>query len=267
MTIKLRERLFWGFFAASTAGLVVAGATLWSLGPGEIERMRISGFANPDAPGFYTALAAAVACAIYAVAVSGLIAFRSGRSASMEIFFFALWAFCQIFELARIGSLALGSSGAGAGSYGVMTMIALFGRYSGSIAIFVGSLFSVGLKQERGIPAFSAVIMAGLLFATMHPLNSVVPGRDLLADRGVALLAGMFQGALFMLAMADYVMAWRSAKDRAYLVAGIGLALCVIGSIALKSATSPWLAAASLPALIVGTWVYLKSLHDYYLWR
>jgi len=267
MTIKLRERLFWGFFAVSTAGLVVAGATLWSLGPDGIERLRLSGFANPDAPGFYTALASAFACGVYAVAVSGLIALRSGRSVSLEIFFFALWAFCQVFELAKIGSLALGSGGAGAGAYGVLTMIALFGRYSGTIAVFVGSLFSVGLKQERGIPAFSAVIMAGLLFATIHPLNSVVPGMDFLADRGVVRLEGLFQGSLLLLAMADYAMAWRSAKDKAYLVAGLGLALCVASSMALKAATSPWLAAAAAPTLAVGTWLYLKSLHDYYLWR
>lgn len=267
MTIKLRERLFWGFFAASTACLVVAGAALWSLGPDGIERLRISGFANPDASGFYTSLAAAVACGAYAVAVSGLIAFRSGRSVSLEIFFFALWAFCQVLELSKIGALALGSGGAGTGVYAVLTTVALFGRYCGTIAVFVGSLFSVGLKQERGMPAFSAVIMAALLFATMHPLNSVVPGMDFLADRGVARLEGLFQWSLYTLAMADYVMAWRSAKDRAYLEAGLGLALCVAGSTVLKTAASPWLAAAALPTLAAGTWLYLKSLHDYYLWR
>lgn len=267
MTIKLRGRLFWGFCVISTSSLVLAGSALWISGFGNLERLRGAGFGSPNPLIFYTVLVTAGSSGLFAAILTGMVALRSGKTVSVEIFFFALWAFCQSFELAKAGSLVLGMHGASSVAFEIVTRAALFGRYTGTIALFSGSLFSVGLKQERGMPVLTTTLMAGLLFASIQPLNSVFPGVNFLADRGMESLAGVFEIAVTVMAVANYTIAWRSGKDRDYLNAGFGLVACVAASSMMRSSASPWITAVAIPVLAGGTWLHLKSLHDYYLWR
>ncbi len=267
MTIKLRGRLFWGFCVISTSSLVLAGGALWLSGFENLEHLRGAGFGSPQPLGFYVMLAAAGASGLYSAILSGLVAVRSGKTVSVEIFFFALWAFCLSFELAKVASLVLGIQGASSIAFEIVTRIALFGRYTGTIALFSGSLFSIGMKQERGIPVLTTTVMAGLLFASIQPLNSVFPGGDFLADRGMASLAGVFEAGMVVLAVVNYLIAWRAGKDRAYVASGFGLVACVTAVAMLRNSSSPWMTALALPVLAGGTWLHLKSLHDYYLWR
>ncbi len=266
MTIKLRERLFWGFFVAATLEFVGTAALVWSIGPGVV------GWIVPDIAGAspmmeYLALGAAGLCGLYAMAVSGLVALRSGKTVSVEIFFFAFWAFCQSFELVKFVSVILLARGAGSGSFELATRIALFGRYGATMAIFAGSLFSAGLKSERGTPLFLAVLLISLFFATIHPLNSIGPGIDLLADRGSMPLAKAFQGALVVLSVINYGLAWYIGKDRAYLVSAVGMVLCVGAIAVLQSSLRLAVLIAVVPVLVIGTITYIRSMHAYYLWR
>ncbi|MDX9897803.1 MAG: hypothetical protein RBT62_02710 [Spirochaetia bacterium] len=267
MTIKLRGRLFWTFAAISAAGLIMAVLAIWMLGTSNLERVRTYDFGSLNTRAFYTVLSAAAACGIFSATVSGLIAFKSGKTVSVEIFFFALWALCQGFELVKFGSLALSSAGAGLDTFEIVTRAALFGRYAGTIAIFAGSLFSVGLKQERGLPVLAVTLLSGLLFASIHPLNSVGPGPDFLADRGLVSLARAFELAVIIMALLNYAIAYRASRDKAHLQAGLGLTLCVSASVVLRVSASPWVVAIAVPVLGLGAWVYLKSMHEYYLWR
>ncbi len=267
MTIKLRGRLFWGFCALSTSSFLLAGAALWISGFENLERLITSGFGHSDSVAFYLVLAAAGASGLYAAAITGMVAFRSGKTVSVEIFFFALWAFCQSFELAKAGSLVLSIHGASSVAFEIVTRLALFGRYVGTVALFSGSLFSIGLKQERGMPVLATSLMAGLLFASIQPLNSVFPGMDFLADRGMESLAGVFEVAVVAMAVLNYTVAWRSGKDRAFLTAGAGLVACVLATSLLRSSSLLWTIVLAIPILAGGTWLHLKSLHDYYLWR
>lgn len=246
---------------------MLAGAALWISGFENLERLRVSGFGRSDTMAFYVVLAAACASGLYAAVITGLVALRSGKTVSVEIFFFALWAFCQSFELAKTGSLVLGIHGASSVAFEIVTRLALFGRYAGTIALFSGSLFSVGLKQERGMPVFATTLMAGLLFASIQPLNSVFPGVDFLADRGMESLATVFVAAVAAMAFVNYMIAWRSGKDKAYLTAGMSLVACVLASSMLKADPALWVVALAITVLAIGTMLHLKSLHDYYLWR
>lgn len=251
----------------SLMALILALLSLWILGVDKLERVRAFEYENLDALAFYTVLSASVACGIFSVTVSLLIAIKSGKTVSVEIFFFALWALCQGFELVKVGSLALSSVGAGLDTFEIVTRAALFGRYTGTIAIFGGSLFSVGLRQERGLSVLAVTVLGGLLFASIHPLNSVGPGIDFLADRGVESLAAAFEIAVIVMALLNYAIAYRSSREKSHLHAGLGLTLCISASIVLRISSTTWIVVLGVPALGLGAWVYMKSLHDYYLWR
>lgn len=266
MTIKLRERLFWGFFAASTLEVIGTVTLVWLVGPGVIARI-VPDIAGTTPATVYLELGTAGLCGLYAMIVSGIVALRSGKTVSLEIFFFAFWAFCQSFELVKFVSVILLAQGAGSGSFELATRVALFGRYGATMALFAGSLFSSGLKSERGTPLFLAILLAALFFATVHPLNSIGPGADLLADRGAMPLAQTFQAALVILAAIDYALAWYSSKDRAYLVSAAGMILCVVSIAVVQRSTHVVALAAVVPLLVIGTIAYIRSMHAYYLWR
>lgn len=271
MTIKLRERLFWGFFVVATVEIIGTAALVWSTGPGVVgwiisDVAGASPALSSPAMEFMT-LGAAGLCGLYAMSVCGLVALRSGKTVSVEIFFFSFWAFCQSFELVKFVSVVLLAKGAGSGSLELITRIALFGRYGATMAVFAGSLFSAGLKSERGTPLFVAILLISLFFATMHPLNSIGPGIDFLADRGSMPLATAFQGALGILSMINYGLAWYVGKDRAYLVSAVGMILCVGAIAVLQTVLQIVVLAAVVPVLIAGTVIYIRSMHAYYLWR
>lgn len=267
MTIKLRERLYWLFFFLSAAGMLALGLSVLWVGPSAVERVRLSFFQGGSPVAFYTAASVAVVCAFLGTALTAFVARSSGKTVSVEIFFFSLWALCQSLELARGFMLIVAAHGAGANFFAAVTRAALFGRYLGSLALFAGSLFSVGLKQERSMPVLSGIVLAALLFATLQPLNSVGPGATILLDRGLAMLAVVFELAVLGLAFADYLVAWRSSRDKAYLHAGLGMLGVAGAALVLKSTTSPWIALASLPVLVASAAAHTRSLHDYYLWR
>ncbi len=267
MTIKLRERLYWLFFFLSVAAILALGlAVLW-VGPGAVERVRLSFYEDGSAVAFYTSASVALACALFGAALTAFVAMSSGKTVSVEILFFSLWALCQSLELARGFMLIVAAYGAGANLFAAITRVALLGRYLGTLALFAGSLFSVGLRQERSMPMLSGIVLAAMLFATLQPLNSVGPGDSLLLDRGLSTLAIVFELAVLGLALADYLVAWRSSKDKAYLHAGLGMAGAAGAALALKSTASPWIAIAALPVLVASAVTHTRSLHDYYLWR
>lgn len=267
MTIKLRERLFKAFFAVSLFAAVGAGALLWAMGVDGIEG--VLSIWNVDFPpaAFYTVLGSAAASGVYAAAACGLIAIKTGRTVSVEIFFFSLWAFCRIFALAKIGVVALGPRVPSPVAYELVTRAALFGRYCGVLSLLAGSLFAVGLKQERGMPVFAAVLMVSLFFATVHPLNSAGPGTDLLLDRGIPALTRAFELFMIALAVLDYLMAWKTTKGREFLVAGASVLACFVAASVADSTLSPAAAVGAFVAQAAGAAAYLSTLHEYYLWR
>jgi hypothetical protein len=267
MTIKIRERLFSVFFASSLFLFGGAIAVVWFLGLDGLYQVLPGWKVEASTAVFYTVLGSAGVSGLFSVVVTGLVTFRSGKTVSVEIFFFTLWAFCQVFELTKIGSLLLGSRFSNLLAYELITRQALFGRYCAVIAIFAGSLFSTGLKQERGIPVFMATLMVSLFFSSVHPLNSARPGIDLLADRGVSWLAFAFEVLMIVLALLNYLMAWRNTRERENLVAAMCVSVCFSASTMIKGAQSPLVAILAFAGLCAGTWIYMRTMHKYYLWR
>ena len=267
MTIKIRERLFSVFFASSLFLFGGAIAVVWFLGLDGLYQVLPGWRLEASPAAFYTVTGSAVVSGLFAVVVTGLVAFRSGKTVSVEIFFFTLWAFCQVFELTKIASLLLGSRISNSLAYELVTRQALFGRYCAVIAIFAGSLFSAGLKQERGIPVFMATLMVSLFFSSVHPLNSARPGMDLLAEKGVPWLAFSFEVLMVFLALVNYMIAWRNTKERENLVAAACVLVCFSASTLAKSAQSPSIAIIAFAGLCAGAWIYMLTMHKYYLWR
>lgn len=216
---------------------------------------------------FYAQLLVIVFCVLYAIVMLGIIAFRAARSASLEIFFFSLWCLALCFELARAMSLWMALSGAGLSAVSIVERFAIFGRYLSFIALFIGSMFPAGLKIERSGVMFSAAIIAAMFFASIHPINQGNNGSLLVVGLGYSRLLRLLEISLALLTLANYGIAWKENRDKAFLRAGWGAALCIAGMWIGRSSLSMFASAAAIAGLCLGSWLYLKSMYAYYLWR
>jgi hypothetical protein len=267
MTITTRERilklgfgaallLLLGTLAASTGFMIRFGLDF-----AEIQQLstRVEGLA--------AGMTAIAVCMAASVSVTGFMALRNGKTASAELFFFTVWAFCLGFEALRFFSLGLMIQNVSIGSMVFMTRLVLFGRYFGLLSLFMGSILAVGFRQERMSGVLAAAFLLALFFATVQPINSGVAAPDFLIDRGFGFLMSLFDSALIAMTLVNYAVAWRMNRDTAFLASGAGLALCILAYLLLRSSYSPWLILPAIGFLSTGAWLHIKSMNGYYLWR
>ena len=256
MTAKLRKRFVRAMFAVACA---VAVATAAGLVLGDGSSSVWSQAAGSDAG--IVSLAGAGLCALASLTVLTLFALKAGASVSPELFFFSLWAFGLVFELGRpLGALAFGWS---PGLLPLFMRMTLFGRYLCVLAPVLGSVFSVGLGHERTGMLAGVTGSAALFFAAMHPLSNAGP----LGGFGYVGLMRTFEGALTLLALVNYVLAWKEHRDKSYAYAGLALFACVAASWALRYGQSWIPVAAGTLVLGVGAFAHMKTLYASYLWR
>lgn len=267
MTINTRERTLKTGFGASL--LIVIGTLVASIGffirfrEGSVGIQELA----TGIDGLAAGLISVVVCMVASTTITGLMALRNGKTASAELFFFAVWAFCLGFEVVRLFSLGLLLSNASMGSMVFLTRLVIFGRYFGLLNLFMGSILAVGFKQERMSAVLTAAFLLALFFASVQPVNSGVPAQDFLIDRGFGLLMSLFDSALIAMTLVNYVVAWRINRDNAFLASGAGLALCVLAALLLRSNYSPWFILPAAGFIAFGAWLHIKSMNGYYLWR
>jgi hypothetical protein len=267
MTINIRERIYRIMFlgalliAATTALLVAVlvssdyagpeGQPVFALDQGDL-------FANTAA--VLTALVASLGITYY-------MAFRSGRTAAAELFFFALWALGLAFEASRVGMVFFMVRGTSTWLLAFMTRLGLFGRNLCLLSLFMGSVLSVGFKHERMIGAAGAAFLVALFFATVQPLNSGSLAADFLIQRGFSMMLWGFEAIMIVLLLVNHLIAWRIHRDTAFLVSGLGLIFCLLGGFLLRQAFSAWLIVPALASIGAGAWMHIRNMNAYYLWH
>ena len=267
MTITTRERTLKIGFGASL--LFILGTL--AISTGFIIRFGIDFPSIQQLPtsmeAIIAGLTAIAVCMAASVIITGFMALRNGKTASAELFFFTVWAFCLGFEALRIFSLGFIIFNASIGPMVFVTKLVMFGRYLGLLSLFMGSILAVGFRQERMSAVLSAAFLLALFFSSVQPVNSGVLAPDFLIDRGFGFLMSLFDSALIAMTLANYLVAWRMNRDTAFLASGAGLALCVLAYLLLRSNHSPWFILPALFFLAIGAWLHIKSMNGYYLWR
>lgn len=265
MKIKSRENLVLLFLLAAAAALVIAIASLWAIFPKTLSAQAAAFPAGQRT--FWLALVAAFACGIQGVAALSALAFRAGKSASIELFYLALFSLGLSLEFGRAVVPWLTANGVGLSTMGLVTRVVLFGRYVSILALFMGSLFAIGLQQERLDFTLGAALLVAAFFTSIHPLNTAVMGPSLVVELGYARLVGMFESLLLGISFINYLVAWKERRDRSFLLAGLGIGACAAAAYMLRGTPSPWAYLALVPLLLGGSWLHIKSLYAHYLWR
>jgi len=211
-------------------------------------------------------IAAGTLCSVYGIAVLFLLSFRYSRTISMELFFFAFWALALSSEILRTESLRGALWGASFPERNLVTRLILSMRFLGIFSLFAGSLYSVGYAADRQAVPIGAVFLASLALGTGLPVNTGTFGPDLLQRVGYAQLYGFLSAASFLGAIANYLLAAKLTGEGGYRTAALGCALVFGGGLALRASASPASVLLGALGLAVGTVLFLRKIHAYYLW-
>jgi hypothetical protein len=231
---------------------------------------RLPGFASDAKTSFpsgLVSLVAAALCAAYGIIVLFLLSFRYSHTVSMELFFFAFWAFALAAEPLRLESLRGALCGASFLERNVVTRVVLSARLFGNFSLFAGSLYAAGFKSEKQEIVLATVILLALLLGTGLPINTGSFGPDLLQRVGYGSLNDFLTAACFLGVCANYLLAIRITGEGGYRVAALGCALAFAGGLALRGSASIAAVLFGSVLLVVGTVLFLRKIHSYYLWQ
>lgn len=267
MTVAHRKLVYQLCFSIGIAACLL-GASILITGPwSRLLETRFLVYESLSLVQFSLGVAASLFCLLMAVSSTGIIALGIGKSVSVEIFFFAIWGLGMTSELGRLVILWLSRQPANMVLLGLITRLVLFGRYLSLGALFVASIFSVGFKHERIGSAIGILCFVALLFATLQPLNTGVLDSGFLISRGYQNLTRLFEITIIVLTVANYLAAWHIQGSRHFLGCGVAGLLILVSSHAMRGSPLWWSFTLAGPLMIAGTWYYLRSMYDYYLWR
>lgn len=206
-------------------------------------------------------------CSVYGVVVLFLLSYRYSRTISMELFFFAFFALALAAEPLRLESLRGALWGASFPERNIVTRVILTARLMGAFSLFAGSLYAVGYTSEKHEIAVGAVFLCALALGTGLPINTGIFGPDLIERAGYGDLHTFLSMACILGGCANYLFAVRITGERGYRVAALGCALAFSGSLALRGSASPAAVLLGALALCLGTILFLRKIHAYYLWQ
>ncbi|MCX7023558.1 MAG: hypothetical protein NT080_02930 [Spirochaetes bacterium] len=268
MTISTRIRFY------RIAWLVsLAAAAAWSFlfarflfGRGELAGAAAAiGF---DPAGLAARMASGGIGVLYATAVLATMAFAYRKTVSAELFFFALWAFSLSFEAGRILTASGLLGGAPASFIVSVTRTIVVARYFGLFALFCSSLYAAGYRNDRIGTVVLVMFLLALGVGTGLPLD----GDDfttlpLLMKPGFGSLRDFFDAALVLITVSDFAYAWFFRTEKAYIPAIAGSALSAGGAMLLRSAADPGRVIAGAACLALGAILFVRPIHEYYLWQ
>ncbi|MBU0936764.1 MAG: hypothetical protein KKI09_04865 [Spirochaetes bacterium] len=267
MTISSRRLLYHFFLAVSLILLLLALVLLFGTPAQQLENARFIVYESLTRLEFLAGLVMILFSLAVAVGGTAIMALGIGKSSSVEIFFFALWAASMSTEAGRMLNIWLSRQDPNMAVLILSTRFVLFGRYLGVASMFLASIFSVGFKAERMNPAALIASCLALLLASMQPLNSGSIDSQFLVIRGYTGLSLGFESAIVILTMINYLIAWNMSGSRHFLFGGAGAAAILAGLFLLRFDLPILIKPLAMASIIFGSWLYLRHMYQYYLWR
>lgn len=264
MTIKSRENLVHVFLIITIVILALSSLSLWLISP---EPLSSQSRAHPGGIlGFWMNIVSAFVCGFTGMLVLVTLALRTGKSSSIELFFLSVWAFGLNLELGSAFIPWFISQGFGLFTIGLISRVIIFGRYISLLSLFLGSIFALGLQQDRLDFIFGIIFLLAAFFASLHPLNMIARSAGFV-ELDYSDMVKNFETIIILMGFINYLVAWWEKKDRAFLAAGLGAVAFTTSVYILRSNPGPLLYILIVPLIVTGIWLYIKSLYSHYLWR
>lgn len=276
MTLAQRNLYFKGGIALAFLCLVLLGVTAIKILPlfpqlcGEAQYRSSGIFWNPAAdilPVVPQASFAALALAlVYSLCALSFVFFLFEKTHAPEILFVGLFALSFVFEILRI---LVPLQRLYSFSFGLLftgSRLLFFGRLFGVLALFVASIFAVGIDIQKQGQVVIAMLFIVLLVVLRIPISGQSWDTSLAMISGYSYMFHLTETVLMGITILSFLVAAYIKEIKEYFFIALGVLLISLGRELLIPADTWVTSALGLLLLIAGTWFVTQRLHSIYLW-
>lgn len=203
---------------------------------------------------------------LFSLIAAGIIYSSFRKTAAGEIFFFLIFLFSFSFEMFRGYALLAQQEDLPFLVTVILSRLTYAGRFTAVLALFCGSLFSVGLEHQR-IELFLAVtLMTAMILAALIPIDTTEPTQRLIYESGMNRELLIIQLLIGLLGTVNFFLAAKKRKNSDYLYVA-GALVFLMGGWFLTGNSLNWAALVTGYILLTGgTGLYGWKTHQIYLW-
>lgn len=202
---------------------------------------------------------------LYVPACFYLILHYFENTQTSEIIFFTGFLFACLAEMARLITISLGLWLSFSNLLIFMGDIVLFGRTLAPLSFLCASLLSETSQRQDVERNYVIMILVSIVFAAVIPMNTARISSTGLVTEGFMSLINMFRFLLLLVAVTSFLIhGYKKNKEHKYLAYSALLTLS--GYSFLVSCDNYFFLILGTVALIAGTYKYLTSLHQIYMW-
>ncbi len=275
MTIATRNRFITVALALTTAILVAAIACFIiilakAMTPEISSGIRPIAFTSKQWFATYSPLATLLSILILpslALAILVYILIFFEKTHTTEITFFAVCAFALALESARL-LIPLYSNGADSIFILIsVSRLVFFSRFLILLVLLAGAIFANGMLMQQIGPGLFILAFFSFSLANSVPINTSSITSNFLALSGYNQTIQIIYMLLGVMTVATYYILGTTRAIENYRQAAFGM-LLLIGGYLLLMRVDTWITfVPSALLLLTGTRIYLKSIHNYYLWQ
>jgi len=206
-----------------------------------------------------------LALGVCALLTSILFMFR--KTVSSEVYLIALWIALADFESLRLIILLIAQRSTSIGVLVTLTRIVYAARFSGLIAIFISSLYAVGIGHEHPQTGYLFAILFGVMVAMLMPISIDRFQSSFLLQAGYKDITMIVTFSLLAISFIDYLVAAKLKEESAFVIVGIELILAGLLWVWLWEQRSFLVSVGAVVLLALSALRAIQKLHKLYIWK
>jgi hypothetical protein len=213
------------------------------------------------------ALLAIVVYPIFSLVSLGYILFAFEKTQTIEITFFAACAFAASFEAFRL-FIPYYTLWNDSEFYSItITRISYFAKFTMLLFLLSSGIFTTGQTSQQLGPSIFLLAFISLSLANVVPVDTSTISSVFMVAPGYARMLNLFFLLLGALCWLTYMILGRTKGAREYSFSAWGI-LAFLAGYAVLSVCDSWLfLACGSVCLFWGASIYLRKMHQYYLWQ
>lgn len=214
----------------------------------------------------YTPLGSMIISVVYSLAGIITVYVLFEKTQAPEILFFANFILSLSLEISRMAIPLINYYGISL-TYGIFTgKMLLFSRLFGLFSLFLASVYAAGMDMQRYGMLLILNASICLALASGVPVDSMSWDTTLALRFGFADMFLLIEATIVGITILSFFISIKNKSSKDYVYVSIGIVMVLLGREILLHADTYVELFLAVPIFSLGTWMYYKNLHQYYLW-
>ncbi len=216
---------------------------------------------------YMAVLSSIVILVVYVIIVSTIIFFLFQKIQSSEVIYFSIFLVSCLFEALRFVILYISLTGLYSDVLLVSARAIFFAQTCAPLSFLIAAIF-LGRKQEDNIERFcSLVFAASIICSFFMPFNTGTVTSNGMLTYGFMTQINIMRILLAILAFCCFLINCTANETAELKGAAYGYLVLYLGYLLLTVSDNFLLFSVGFTLLGTGTFLFIKSLHRYYLWK